>query len=231
MHPAPSPKNAHRADQDQFLAFSGLFAELLASRWETADCGRDPREAAVPLATFQEWPGGEGIALWLLYHAYIEHHRHVSDATGPNRPLPQPTKCLILTEASCFILTEAGYDFVYGFLTDVIGPKVPGAFESAWNRLRVGLLLPAFDHVERLFTWGRHCVKRFRQPAPNQELVLSAGEELAWPVWFDDPLPRTAGINPKVRLHDTIKNLNLYQEVPIIHFRGDSGTQVGWKLR
>jgi hypothetical protein len=75
-------------------------------------------------------------------------------------------------------------------------------------------------------------LKRFRQPSANQELILQSAEELGWARWFDDPLPRGQANNPKMRLHDTIKDLNRRQSPPLVHFKGDgSGTRVGWELR
>jgi len=46
-------------------------------------------------------------------------------------------------------------------------------------------------------------------------MVLTAAQEMHWQPWFDDPLPLRAGINPKVRLHDTIKDLNRRQLVSL----------------
>jgi hypothetical protein len=75
-------------------------------------------------------------------------------------------------------------------------------------------------------------VKRFRQPAGNQELLLIAAEELGWQAWFDDPLPRAPGQNPKVRLHNSINALNRNQKSRMIHFKGDgSARRVGWEYR
>ena len=64
------------------------------------------------------------------------------------------------------------------------------------------------------------------------ELILCAAEELFWATWIDDPLPRQAGMNAKVRLHDTIKDLNRRQHPYVIQFKGDgTGTRVGWEYR
>jgi hypothetical protein len=75
-------------------------------------------------------------------------------------------------------------------------------------------------------------VKAYAQTSSYQDLVLRAAEELGWPPLFDDPLPRLPGMNPKVRLHDTIKSLNRHQKAAILHFHGDgTGTRVGWNFR
>jgi hypothetical protein len=136
-----------------------------------------------------------------------------------------------LTDQSCFALTERGAAFADAFLADALLPQFDGAFQSAWNRLALGLLVPTFQRDDRIFAWGEHIIKQFRQPALNQELVLISAEELQWPEWFDDPLPRRNGSNPKVILHDTIKDLNRRQAESLIHFRGDStGRRIGWQF-
>jgi hypothetical protein len=103
---------------------------------------------------------------------------------------------------------------------------------AAWGLLVVGILPPHYDGTCRRFTWGNHVLKCFRQPAGNQEVVLATAEEMKWLPWFDDPLPRTAGINPKQRLHDTINALNRNQQPNLVHFKGDgSGAKFGWEMR
>jgi hypothetical protein len=83
-----------------------------------------------------------------------------------------------------------------------------------------------------IFSWGRHVLKQFRQRSANQEIVLSTAEELHWPLRFDDPLPGQAGSRPKVRCHDTIKDLNRRQVPYLVHFKGDgTGLRIGWDYR
>src|SRR5207244_12038017 len=44
--------------------------------------------------------------------------------------------------------------------------------------------------------------------------------------WFDDPLPGEEGTDAKVRLHNTIKDLNRRQRTPFVRFKGDgTGTR------
>jgi hypothetical protein len=74
-------------------------------------------------------------------------------------------------------------------------------------------------------------VKQFRLPALNQELILAAFEEEAWPPHIDDPLPNALGQDPKQRLHDTIKRLNRHQVNRLIRFRSDgTGSGIIWEL-
>lgn len=149
-----------------------------------------------------------------------------------NYPPCKPAHSLTLTDQSCFALNDKGAVFADAFLADALLPQFEGAFEDAWQKLIMGLLTPTYDREQRLFTWGEHILKRFRQPAVNQELVLISAEELDWPEWFDDPMPRKNGHNPKTLLHDTIKDLNRRQAEWLVHFKGDgSGRRIGWELR
>ena len=73
-------------------------------------------------------------------------------------------------------------------------------------------------------------VKRFRLPAKNQEMVLSAFQEESWPVSIDDPLPYLPRRRAKERLHATIRCLNSHHENRRICFRGDgTGEAVLWE--
>ena len=65
----------------------------------------------------------------------------------------------------------------------------------------------------------------------DQVLILAAFEEEGWPDRIDDPLPPLRDINPKCRLHDTIKWLNRNQEIRLLQFSGDGkGQGVRWKI-
>ena len=72
------------------------------------------------------------------------------------------------------------------------------------RRSRV-LLRPADSRVGRRATEVRYrdeIVKRYRVPAPNQELILAAFEEEGWPQLIDDPLPPQDELNPSPAASD-----------------------------
>src|SRR5262249_40324421 len=75
-------------------------------------------------------------------------------------------------------------------------------------------------------------VKNLKQPAPDQDAILSSFEELGWPRRIDDPLPRKpSGQDPKLRLRDAIKRLNQRQNPHLVHFRGDGrGQGIIWEI-
>jgi hypothetical protein len=92
-------------------------------------------------------------------------------------------------------------------------------------------VIPNWDREARTFMVGDFLVKRFRVPSPNQEAVLEAFQEEGWPRTVDDPLSPMPDQQPKRRLRDTIKCLNMNQANQVIRFRGDgTGQRVSWEL-
>jgi hypothetical protein len=89
---------------------------------------------------------------------------------------------------------------------------------------------PSWDRAHRVLVFAGQVIKRFNWPARNQELILTAFEEMGWPDRIDDPLPITEGISQKDRLHDTIKCLNRKRIIKSIRFAGDgTGQGVCWR--
>jgi hypothetical protein len=167
----------------------------------------------------------------MLFQNHIEHLQSVSSPAGGQASFP-PANSLLLSETSCFTLTEVGEAFANWFLADALVSLEDGAFEAARDGLVLGRLDPSYDREIHIFSWGRHILKHFRQPSVNQEIVLSAAEEMGWPTSFDDPIPRKRGQKAKVRCHDTIKNLNRRQTPHLVQFKGDgTGTRIGWEYR
>ena len=77
---------------------------------------------------------------------------------------------------------------------------------------------------------GGRIVKQFRVPGQNQEAILMAFEEEGWPHRIDDPLPYSAGVKAKYRLHFTIGRLNQSVKQRLIRFFGDgTGEGICWK--
>ena len=101
-------------------------------------------------------------------------------------------------------------------------PAANGPLDSA---------VPSWDAARRELRVGPALVKRFKQRAPNQQMILDAFEEEGWPPLIDDPLPPKIDQDTKRRLHCTIDNLNRAHERPLIHFHGGgNGQSIGWRL-
>ncbi len=129
---------------------------------------------------------------------------------------------------------------IYWLATEPVGPQPAKVFTSHLQGdapvtsplHRLGKdVKPAWEVRRRELRVGEFLVKKFRVPAGNQELVLSAFEEEGWPAYIDDPLPMKCEIAPKQRLHNVVTRLNGSQLVPILRFQGDgNGEGIGWQL-
>jgi hypothetical protein len=204
------------------------YSKLLAARRQ-AERKNDRRTKSVPFDSLGHLVKDAPLFQWMLYQGHIEH---VHPPAGKNRIERELLRihCLHLVQTSSLVLTDRGQEFAHEILADASsdddGPVLP-----AKAILMMGRLAPAYDRDSRTFSWGCHLLKRFSQPAVNQELILDRANQLGWPEWFQDPLPRLAGRNPKVREHDTIKCLNRNQKKYFVHFKSDgTGRRIGWEL-
>ena len=180
---------------------------------------------------------------WLVCRGYAECSREVTQA-GDNERRFEPVANLSLNPQSCFVLSRKGRSCPRLIDLTELAPA-NGAVEEATRRPpasleaadshngRPGDLLPVWDERRRELRVGEKLLKCFRG-APNQEMVLAAFQEEGWPSTIDDPLPPKDELEPKRRLHDTIKapNRKHVQRPPLIHFQGNgTGENVVWELR
>jgi hypothetical protein len=202
------------------------YAELLAPCADAQKRQTDSHVNAVLISQLHARGCGDAVLLWLLYRDHLEHWQPASRRSGRVRD-PRPVNSVRLLETSSLALTHAGEAFAKRLLADAGAPPDTEEDELAWDEAPLGRLIPKYDGDNRVFAWGQHVIKCFRQPSENQEGILAAAEELGWPLWFDDPLPRHSRMNAKLRLHDTIKNLNrnqLKRLVPTAAAGGSAGS-------
>jgi hypothetical protein len=230
MHPLAQPQDPYRAGPGELVAFVFAYLDLLAHYREALDQNQSPRVHPLPLRALREQGIAEPVLRWMLFQGHIEHLSPAPEARA-GRAGPVLVESVVLTENSCFALTEDGAVFADRFLAEAFAHE-ENVIAVAGEMLLLGRLVPAFNSRKRVLSWGRHVLKSFRQPSPNQELLLCAAEEMAWPSWFDDPLPPVPRTSSKVRLHDAIKALNHHQVPYLVHFKGDgTGTRIGWEYR
>jgi hypothetical protein len=152
----------------------------------------------------------------LLSQGFARHAVEVP-SSGKARRAFRPVAGLRIPPRTCVVLTHTGGLWLRGLLTS---SPAPG---------RADLDQPRWDGQLRELRLGTHVVKRFRQPAPDQQLVLAAFEEEGWPPSILDPLPPQAGQDAKARLRQTIANLNRWQKRPGLHFSGNGeGKTICW---
>jgi hypothetical protein len=225
------PQDPHPAGPGDLVVFVFAYLDLLAHYRDALDQNQSPRAHPLPWSAFQEQGIAEPVLHWLLYQGHIEHLSGAPLGARAGRVGTVLVESVLLTENSCFALTEAGAVFADHFLAEVFAEE-ENVVAVAREMLLLGRLVPAFNSRKRVLSWGSHVLKCFRQPSPNQELLLCAAEEMAWPGWFDDPLPPVPQTSSKVRLHDAIKALNRHQAPYLVHFKGDgTGTRIGWEYR
>ena len=187
---------------------------LLEAKAFAVDLRRDAWEFAVELPSLHSAGVSNAALRWLACQGLIAHALECSIPEKEARQFRQAAG-LMLTAQSCFVLTEQG--------TAVARDTGTRAHEP----------LPATPryHPDLKELWFQGVlVKRFKVPAQNQELILSAFEEEGWPPHLDDPLPPLDGIEPKRRLHDAVGKLNRNQHRRLLHFRGaGDGRGLRWE--
>jgi hypothetical protein len=155
---------------------------------------------------------------WLLESGYV---RTIAPHTVTNGS--PPTSNGRITPSSAFVLTSAGF----AMAREIAASEGTAAPEP--DRDRDG---PVWNAERREFCFNGELVKRFRQPAPAQEMILAAFEEEGWPAHIDDPLPPQDESVPSERLRITIRNLNRRQVHALIRFESDGrGEGVCWRPR
>lgn len=226
-------------------------ALLLQAHLYAEELSRDVWDFAV------EIPGlrAEGLTnsdfRWLVCKEYVEHAREIT-TPGENGRQFRPAGSLTFSKRTCFVLTTCGVA-ASEFGAEVLaaqqsilgsaspnGEASPDVLNSLPNSLRVvtngqadisSLVIPKWDRDRHELRLEGELVKQFKLPSPNQETILMAFEEDKWPPRIDDPLPLEPGLEPKRRLHDTIKSLNRHQKSRLIRFMGDgTGEGIRWAL-
>jgi hypothetical protein len=179
--------------------------------------GKDAWEFAVEIGELRAAGLSHTDLRWLACSDLVAHAYECPPQGNGARQFRAP-QSLYFSPTTCFVLTANGSGFLKGCART--GFAEPGATTGGEPAV------PLWDGPRRELTWQGLMVKRFRQPAGNQELLLAAWEEEGWRARIEDPLPPSPGVEPKSRLRDALKALNQRQVHPVLRFRGD-GTGCG----
>ena len=177
---------------------------------------------------------------------------HVADAQGVEsclalQPHQPAVPVLVLSEShddrvaleamrsgaqDCLAKSDVDARALLRSLSSAIARNQPQHNVNQENRGQDNSSHPRWDRVLRELSMGPLLIKRFLQPAPNQELILATFDEQGWPRKVDDPLPPHPELVSKQRLRATIRSLNLRQRHDLIQFFGDgTGTAIRWQLK
>ncbi len=203
---------------------------------------RSSWDFAVEISSLQEAGLTNSDLRWLVCKGYALFGQEVTTVESTEREYQRggPTT---YSDRTCFVLSETGVRLARSLSKDTPssthgqgdGRLLLSVAQDAPPSSNGGepdpSLAPRWDRDRHEFSVGGRLVKVFKLPSPNQEAVLMAFEEEDWPARIDDPLRRDPNIDPKRRLHDTIKGLNRNQKRHLIRFIGDgTGEGVGWEL-
>lgn len=221
---------ARRARSAPPAADENLLSELrpglraLLKAWQfSQDAQQSPWEFAVEIAALHHAGLTDNDLRWLLHKRYAEHAAELKRAQRAERVFGKIGSGRFTAE-SCFVLTAAGAERILRIDAAAQIPR-PSRIQVASKAK------PVWDPVLRELRYQGQVVKRFRVPAPNQELILSAFQEERWPPRIDDPLPPCEEIDPKKRLNAVIQSLNRCQINRLIHFGGNGEADgVVWKV-
>ncbi len=229
MSAARKPSLGARA-ADRAARVHDALLELLTAYEYARSLQRPVWDFAVELEALREGGMTRTDLRYFLCLGYLEHGVERIRSASPQRCFAR-TGSLAFPKRACFVLTDSGAAYARKVSELADGePAPPGATFPAEPRSPADTQ-PHWDATRRELRLGGLVVKRFKQPARDQELVLAAFEEEGWPPHIDDPLPPRSGQDPKRHLHNTITNLNRAQRHPILHFEGDGlGRGVCWKV-
>jgi hypothetical protein len=179
---------------------------------------------------------------WLVAKRFVEHGQESPVYGAPHRSFRRGDG-FFFDNTTCVVLTPGGATFLDHFLKgpvetarlaggETAGLENGSSADNHPNGTTHVAVKPRWNGARRELTLNGTVVKRFRVPAQNQEVILSAFEEEGWPDHIDDPLPGSGDIDPLTRLHDAINRLNGRQTHRLLRFCGNgTGTGVSWELR
>lgn len=215
---AASRKLRVQPDVPQHL-WPGLLMLLQASEYAD-DTGRDPWDFAVEVSDLTRVGMTRADCRWFICKGWAEQAREVPPEAGQARRFER-SRGLAMDANACLVLTADGSQVA----RTLVNTEVQVVRETVVS------LKPRWDRDRHELWLGSQPIKQFKLPSPNQEMILMALEEEDWPARIDDPLPPSKDIDPKRRLHDTIKNLNRNQKHRLLRFMGDgTGQGVRWEV-
>jgi hypothetical protein len=216
-------------------------AALLQAAVYAQDVQRDIWDFSLGLRELREFGLNLSDIRWLLCKGYIEQAEEIGNPKAKSRSL-QKVDTLCVLQNGCFALTNLGIQTALEWKCDE-PYRVGGTlhltqvnsfepYQDQNGRSEMRSVIPKWDADNRMVTYAGVVVKQFKLPSPNQVAILAAFEEEGWPTRIDDPLPPRSDVDPKQRLHDTIRSINRNQRHKLLFFRGDgTGNGVIWMPR
>ena len=177
--------------------------------------------------SFQKLGLSETDLRWLVRKGYVEHAQEITVNGDSERQFRSAG--VKLSKRSCLVLTDDGAAYAQSLMSGETRIPTSSGTETVPQgdngddqpTSPATPIKPRWDGERHELWVGDQLVKQFKGQAKNQETILAVFEEEGWPPRIDDPLSLAEEIDPKRRLHDTIKCLNRKQRYQLIHFRGE----------
>lgn len=203
---------------------------LLEAHEYAVDLDQNAWELAVELEVLRGANLTNSDLRWLSAVGLVEHAVEITGPMDSSRQF-RHTTLVKVHEPTCVVLTASGV-LAARELCAGLPPALPNRTPAGCRIVSAeDVLHPKWDDQRRQLRVAAEVVKEFKLPSPNQETVLMAFEEEGWPPRIDDPLPPLAQLDPRRRLHDTIKALNRKQKSALLRFMGDgSGEGIRWEF-
>jgi len=208
----------------------GLEKLLEAYRY-AEDVGRDVWDFAVEIRVLRDAGLTHSDLRWLVCKDYVSHRVELRRPDEDERTFRDGSE-LKFHKRSCFVLTPAGAAFAdeQGALSAGDGRPKHSLGHTQDGDGHPNGLVPEWDAARHELRVGGELVKQFKLPSPCQETILTAFQEEGWPPRIDDPLPPKAELDPRERLHNTIKALNRHQKQRLLKIKGDgTGEGIMWE--
>ncbi|WDQ16644.1 hypothetical protein [Rhodopirellula sp. P2] len=214
-------------EKRKFRQFSHFLQALQEAREYATDLQCSAQEFAISVADAESMGIGTNDLIWMTRKGWVRTfgtEEFQLDVGELDSALPSSG-----WRHARFVLGDLGLRLVQGG-SELSVAEMPNAVEPS-SRCSSPASKPSWDPERHELTFQGKLVKRFRWPATNQEVVLSAFQEESWPLRIDDPLPGADDLEPKRRLSDTIKCLNRNQQYSLLRFRGDgTGEGIIWDI-
>jgi hypothetical protein len=192
-------------------------------------------ESAVTMPELRDLDASESDLRWLIGRGLVEYAVEVTQAGDVTRGFRQPPRPTFDDDAR-FKLTPAGATVAYEF----VQPGMPtarrerAAIAGAESTERMGPvpsapLVPKWDRNRNELKVGSIVVMRFKLRAGDQEAILAAFEENAWPERMVNPLAARGEPSDCRQLQAAVEALNGRLARPLVRFWAD-GQEIFWNF-
>jgi hypothetical protein len=207
------------------LAMRSALVLLLEAHDIALSLGLNKWDFALEIDAIKDEAGVNQNDLRFLICNGLAEHLVDRTRTGAKRRAFRQPRGLRLHTQSCFTLSDSGLSVAQKVLVHQRCSQNPRHVPNG----HPDEIVPFWDSQRRELRIGDILVKRFRQPARNQETILAVFQEDGWPPRIDNPIAGGDGQDAQDRLHASVRRLNL-QSRPLIRFQSDgTGEGILWQ--